>query len=438
MFVYLHRIKRDEECLHGLIFATSVTNPNNCLYSTVCYMHKPAKLFISYSHKDGKFVDALQSHLALLQRQGVIEPWHDRKLSAGENWAKTIDENLRSSDIILLVVSADFMASEYCYGLELKQALAMHNAGEAVVIPLIVRPCDWHSAPFARLQALPRDGRPVSSFADIDEAYLETALEVRKIAESVEPSQGLSSTKAIEIRLDVDFESFSVADEARLLNALRKLLDSDHEVKIVSKRRGSVILKLKLQRTEIERLHLATTSGELSEFPIVDAEVVIEDEMAITEHNKRPRVFVGSSTEGLRVAETIQLNLDHLCEVTVWHQGIFAPGSGTLQTLLNVAREYDFAVLVLTPDDMVASRGDTLISPRDNVIFELGLFMGSLGAERTMVLYDRTSDLKIPSDLAGVTMITYQPHTSGDLEATLGAPCTRLKKQISKHGTRRP
>jgi predicted nucleotide-binding protein len=400
-------------------------------------MHGPAKLFISYSYKDKKFVDAFQSHLDLLRRQGVVDAWHDRRIFAGEKEATEIDKNLRSSDIILLVVSADFIASDYCYGLEVKQALAMHDAGEAVVIPVIVRPCDWKSASFGRLQALPRDGRPVSSFKNTDETLLEMATEIRQIAESDKPSKDLPLTSTIEFRLNVDFDSFSTDDETRFIDAVQRVLGSeDTSVKIVTKRRGSVILKLKLRRAAIELLEAAAKKGELTDFSIVDAEVVREDEWLSSEPDQRPRVFVGSSTEGLNVAETIQLNLDQLCEVTVWHQGVFTPGSGTLQTLLKASREYDFAILVLTPDDMAASRGDTFTSPRDNVIFELGLFMGSLGAERTMVLYDRTSGIKIPSDLAGVTMITYQRHSTGDLEAALGASCTRLKKHITKHGLR--
>ncbi len=190
---------------------------------------------------------------------------------------------------------------------------------------------------------------------------------------------------------------------------------------------------MKLSRAEIERLRLATASGELTDFTILDAEIVKSDDTPLPH---RPRVFVGSSSEGLPLAEIIQLNLDHLCEVTVWHQGVFSPGAWTLESLLRVANDFDFAVLLLTPDDFVESRGNSALAARDNVIFELGLFMGALGRDRTMIVYDRTSELKIPSDLAGVTMITYQPHSSGDHQATLGAPCTRLKQQISKLGAR--
>ncbi len=396
---------------------------------------KGAKVFISYSHKDEQYLEALEAHLALLRRQSIIENWHDRKIEAGTEWSHEISDNLRNADIVILLISADFLASDYCYDTEVKQALAKHNAGEAVVIPIIIRPCDWGAAPFAQLQALPRNAKPISAFENQDEAFLEIAKAIRQIAESVEPSENLSSTNTIEIQLNVDFDNFSPENEKAFLEAIRTLLDTAADLKIISKRKGSTFLKLKLSRADIERIRLAAETGELSDFPIVKAEVVPDEEYSL-DSSQRPRVFVGSSSEGLTIAEMIQLNLDHLCEVTVWHQGVFSPSSGTLQSLLEMSQNVDFAILVLTPDDLVASRGESMISPRDNVIFELGLFMGSLGSERTMIVYDRTSDLKIPSDLAGVTMITYQPHSTGDLEATLGAPCTRLKQQVKKHGRR--
>ncbi len=397
-------------------------------------MEKPAKIFISYSHKDSEYVELLQTHLSLLKREGIIEAWHDREISIGETWDKEIDNALNTADIVLLLISADFLASDYCYDVEVKQALAMHNAGEAVVIPIIVRPCDWQAAPFSRLQALPRDGKPISSFSNLDEAFLQTAKEIRKIAKTVEPSEGLPVLSSIELRLDKNFDDFSEDDQAKFLDSLKNILSLGGDVKVINKRRGSVVLKLKLSREEIERLQMAARTGELDDLSIIDAEVVSDETPSMDFGDQRPKVFIGSSSEGLPVAETIQLGLDHLCEVSVWHQGVFSPSAGTLEALLEASREYDFAILVLTPDDFIESRGDLTTSPRDNVIFELGLFIGLLGRERTMIVYDRTSEIKIPSDLSGITMITYQPHSSGDLESTLGAPCTRLKQHIQKYG----
>ena len=152
----------------------------------------------------------------------------------------------------------------------------------------------------------------------------------------------------------------------------------------------------------------------------------------------RPCVFVGSSSEGLMAAKTIQLLLDTSCEVTIWSQGVFGLSHGTLESLVGVLDDFDFAVLVLTPDDLITSRQIEGSVPRDNVLFELGLFMGSLGRTRTFIVYDRKSGLKLPSDLAGVSAATYEPHASGNLESALGAATTRIEQQVNRLGLRDP
>lgn len=148
--------------------------------------------------------------------------------------------------------------------------------------------------------------------------------------------------------------------------------------------------------------------------------------------DRRPGVFIGSSREGLPIAEALQVNLDRACEVVVWSQGVFGLGGGTLETLVEKLPEFDFAVLILTADDLVESRGEEQPSPRDNVLLELGLCLGALGRERTFVVYDRTSKIKLPSDLAGVTNADYQPHANGNLQAALGAACTLIKGRIGE------
>jgi hypothetical protein len=152
--------------------------------------------------------------------------------------------------------------------------------------------------------------------------------------------------------------------------------------------------------------------------------------------DRRPSVFVGSSAEGLPIAEAIQLNLDRACEVVIWSQGVFGLSGGTLETLVEKAADFDFAVLVVTPDDMTQSRGKLQQSPRDNVLLELGLFIGVLGRKRSFVVYDRSADIKLPSDLAGVTHAGYQPHSSGNLQASVGAACTQIKGAITELGPR--
>lgn len=156
------------------------------------------KLFCSYSHRDEHLRDELAKHLKLLERQGLIESWHDRRIGAGEVWKEEIDRNLSEADIILLLISADFLASDYCFDIEMKAALERHSAAKAVVIPIILRPVDWHATPFSGLQALPKNGKPVTTFDNLDIAFEQVATSIRAAIEKVlqirrgvaEPIQG--------------------------------------------------------------------------------------------------------------------------------------------------------------------------------------------------------------------------------------------------------
>ena len=143
----------------------------------------PIEVFYSYSHKDEELRDQLETHLAMLKREGVIKGWHDRRIISGQEWDGEIDTHLKSADIILLLVSADFLASDYCYDTEVTLAMERHDAGEARVIPIILRPCDWSRAPFSKIQGLPKDAKPVTRWDDRDEAFLDVAKGIRKAAE---------------------------------------------------------------------------------------------------------------------------------------------------------------------------------------------------------------------------------------------------------------
>ena len=151
---------------------------------------------------------------------------------------------------------------------------------------------------------------------------------------------------------------------------------------------------------------------------------------------KRPRVFIASSSEGLEIAKAIQLELDRDCEVEVWSQGLFSLSVSVLDSLISSLDTHDFAIIVVTPDDLVETRNRKHEAPRDNVIFELGLFMGAIGRSRTYIIHDRTKPLKLPSDLDGITKASFEPHSSGNLQAALGAPCTEVKNNISRIGPR--
>ncbi|ASF47258.1 toll/interleukin-1 receptor domain-containing protein [Methylovulum psychrotolerans] len=156
------------------------------------------KLFYSYSHKDEEIRNELEKHLSILKRQGVISEWHDRKISSGTEWENQINQQLQSASIILLLVSSDFIASEYCYGKELQVAMERHEKGEARVIPIIVRSVDWQGAPFGKLQALPKDAKAVTSWDNHDEAFtnivqgIRSAIDEIKITEPKEVTSDIS------------------------------------------------------------------------------------------------------------------------------------------------------------------------------------------------------------------------------------------------------
>jgi tetratricopeptide (TPR) repeat protein len=147
------------------------------------------EVFYSYSHKDEELRDQLENHLTMLKRKGTIEGWHDRRISAGREWEGQIDQHLNSAKIILLLVSSDFLASHYCYDVEVERAMQRHESGQARVIPIILRPCDWQSAPFGKLNSLPTDVKPVTRWDDRDEAFLNIAEGIRKAIEDIKIEQ---------------------------------------------------------------------------------------------------------------------------------------------------------------------------------------------------------------------------------------------------------
>lgn len=145
-------------------------------------------IFFSYSHKDEVLRNELEAHLALLKHEGLVESWHDRRIVAGDELDETIFGQLEAANIILLLVSSDFMSSNYCYSREMMRAMERHQTQEARVIPVILRHCDWTNAPFGKLMAVPRDAKPVTSWPDRDEAFADVAKQVRQAVESIRTS----------------------------------------------------------------------------------------------------------------------------------------------------------------------------------------------------------------------------------------------------------
>lgn len=163
-------------------------------------------LFFSYAHQDEAMRDELEVHLAMLKRSGLIRTWHDRRITAGKDLDHDISVHLEAADVILLLLSPYFLASDYCYENEARRALERHADGSAVVIPVILQPCDWLASPFRRLRATPTDGKPIAKFPNIHDAFLDVVRDIRAAAEALKkadesapPQPPASRTKSADI-----------------------------------------------------------------------------------------------------------------------------------------------------------------------------------------------------------------------------------------------
>lgn len=138
------------------------------------------KVFYCYAREDSALRDELAKHLRPLRREGLITEWHDREIEAGTHWEQEIEKQLNTSSIILLLISPDFINSDYAYGIEMEKAIKLHQADQARVIPIILRPSDWEHTPVATIQVLPADGKPITRWEDRDEAFLSVLRGVRR------------------------------------------------------------------------------------------------------------------------------------------------------------------------------------------------------------------------------------------------------------------
>ena len=184
-------------------------------------------MFFSYSHADEGMRDQLEKHLSALKNQGLIEAWHDRRILAGQNFDSEIDSHLESASIILLLVSPDFLASEYCYNEEMRRALELSKSGSAAVIPVILRPCDWHDTPFGNLLAAPKDGFAITQWTNVDEAFLDVVKAIKtrlpRVTEAGEGSHtnpaGTTQTAVIRSSNLRVTKNFNQLDKDRFLHA---------------------------------------------------------------------------------------------------------------------------------------------------------------------------------------------------------------------------
>jgi hypothetical protein len=174
----------------GLILGPAMSTPGE---SVLAAARTPVTLFYSYAHEDEPLRDELQDHLMILERRGVVRSWHDRGIVPGHDWSREIDEHLRTADVVLLLISKDFIASDYIMGAELHLAMERQSRGDAVVIPILLRqvdlqPEDAADMPFVNLlkpQGLPKDLKPVTSWPNRDEAWTNVASGLRATVKEI-------------------------------------------------------------------------------------------------------------------------------------------------------------------------------------------------------------------------------------------------------------
>ncbi len=192
------------------------------------------KIFICYARKDEALLNKLKIHLKPLQDESLINLWHDREISAGTEWEQEISKQLDLAQIILLLISPDFMNSKYCYCIEMKRAIERHEQGDARVIPIILRHVYWQRAPFGKLQALPTNVKPLKSWRDPDEAFLNIVKGICDAAEQItiqsmmlsqeelEKTEQSNLLSAIEQRGDFTEDDFMNVERHSLLRAIHE------------------------------------------------------------------------------------------------------------------------------------------------------------------------------------------------------------------------
>ena len=182
-------------------------------------------VFFAYSRKDTILRERLDVHLSALKRKDFIDTWYDGQIDAGKEWEMEINNNLSKADIILLLISADFIASDYCFKVEMKKAITRHERGDAVVIPILLKPCDWKDLPFSKIQALPQNGKHITSkhWKDDDHALTEIAQSVRGIVEKLRKNKQQQFHSVTELLKE---------KESLLLKTMTLLEEKEFEIEI--------------------------------------------------------------------------------------------------------------------------------------------------------------------------------------------------------------
>ena len=231
-------------------------------------------------------------HLAPLSRQDSISGWFDRMIRPGEEWGEKIDKHLNDANIIILLISSDFIASDFCYCNELKTAMERHETNQARVLPVVVRDVDWSGLPFAKLQMLPKDAKAISTWEDEDSALKDVAIGVRKTVDqllkalpedhsSVVIQRECGTNLKLRITLDIEYENLNGEMEKQVILELSRF--ARQVVTDYDKFRGSVILEFKLDTVAALRLNHAINQGRFLDLNIVSSLIIEQHEMTRTD-----------------------------------------------------------------------------------------------------------------------------------------------------------
>jgi RNA polymerase sigma factor (sigma-70 family) len=346
------------------------------------------EVFLSYAHADEPFRVVLEKHLAGLKRRGFIDGWHDRTILPGSEWAEQIDDHLNSASVILLLISKDFLASSYCNDIELRRAIERHEAGDARVVPVILKPVVWNGEPFARFQALPRDGKPVTLWRNRDEAFKNIVLGLQSVIQELRSSRAVAvpdedkttvssygvcpgagsmvATRAdhidIELTINQAYSTFTPQQKNRLLAAIGMLLETDRSIKVIRERPGSVKLTLRLRPEEAERLRWAVEQGVLSEYGVVGSKVILPPTC---------REFLELAASGKPWPEDLMRVLQKdpaalVCDaIAGW---VFDPASGLKDRLFGIASQaLRMSGLDQDPDNVSTVVADAILDVIDTI-----------------------------------------------------------------------
>jgi predicted nucleotide-binding protein len=357
-------------------------------------MEGSMRVFLSWSGKRSRELAlALRDWLpAVIQ---AVEPWLSAEdIPMGQRWASEITERLQETDIGIICLTPENIDAEWLNF----EAGALSKIASSFVCPYAIN---------LRPSALKG---PLSQF-QVAIADKEGTFRLVQALNNAGDGPALSQST-----LENVFDVWWPTLEQKLEEIKAKEeISAKVEASTIEQKIEELLLEVREMKSSINSHSQPSEKIDLPEEEIEKA---------------RPRVFIGSSAEGLSVAEAIHLGLDYVAECTIWNHGVFSPSQTAIESIIDASAAYDFAIIILSADDMIEKRGSQGIGPRDNMIFELGLFTGALGRARTFMVYCRDEELVLPSDLAGVTSVTYAKRSDDNLEAALGPVCSRIKKAM--------